>query len=159
MKQEPIVIIVDFDGTVVTHAYPKIGFDIGAVSVLKELVEYGNKLVLFTMRSGETLTHAIKWFADIGIPLYGIQTNPTQKSWTSSPKAYGQLIIDDAALGCPLMMNEKLSLRPFVNWDEVRTQLIYKGLINWKKIEVKDIDFSKIKVITYSPDKKTDENV
>ena len=31
------LIAVDFDGTVVTHAYPEIGDDAGAVPVLKEL--------------------------------------------------------------------------------------------------------------------------
>ena len=29
---------IDFDGTVVTHAYPHMGMDAGAVFVLKELV-------------------------------------------------------------------------------------------------------------------------
>ena len=33
-----MVIALDFDGTVVTHEYPYIGEDIGAVPVLKELV-------------------------------------------------------------------------------------------------------------------------
>ena len=32
------IIAVDFDGTVVTHAYPHIGNDIGAVPVLRELI-------------------------------------------------------------------------------------------------------------------------
>lgn len=34
-----MVIAVDFDGTCVTHEFPKVGKDIGAVPVLKELVE------------------------------------------------------------------------------------------------------------------------
>lgn len=45
------IIGIDFDGTVVTHDFPKIGKDIGAVPVLKKLVENGHKLILFTMRS------------------------------------------------------------------------------------------------------------
>ncbi len=53
MKIKPIVINVDFDGTVVTHEFPKIGKDIGAVPVLRELVEHGHKLILFTMRSNK----------------------------------------------------------------------------------------------------------
>ena len=44
-------IVIDFDGTVVTHEFPKIGRDIGAVPVLKELVANGHRLILFTMRS------------------------------------------------------------------------------------------------------------
>lgn len=45
------IIGIDFDGTVVTHDFPKIGKDIGAVTILKRLVENGHKLILFTMRS------------------------------------------------------------------------------------------------------------
>ena len=32
-------ICVDFDGTCVTHEFPKVGKDIGAVPVLKKLVD------------------------------------------------------------------------------------------------------------------------
>jgi len=42
---------IDFDGTCVTHKFPKIGKEIGAVPVLKKLVEQGHRLILFTMRS------------------------------------------------------------------------------------------------------------
>lgn len=34
-------IAIDFDGTCVSNDFPKIGKDIGAVPVLKELVEKG----------------------------------------------------------------------------------------------------------------------
>lgn len=34
-----MVIAVDFDGTCVTHEFPKIGKDIGAIPVLRKLVE------------------------------------------------------------------------------------------------------------------------
>lgn len=107
-------ICIDFDGTCVTHEFPRIGEDIGAVPVLKELVAAGHKLILFTMRSdrktkkkigSETvvveenfLTDAINWFVENGIELYGVQKNPKQRFWTSSPKAYGHLYIDDANL-------------------------------------------------------------
>ena len=46
-----MIIVVDFDGTCVTHEFPEVGRDIGAVSVLKELVEKGHKIILYTMRS------------------------------------------------------------------------------------------------------------
>ena len=48
-------IAVDFDGTCVTHDYPRIGKEIGATKVLKRLVEAGHKLILNTMRSGKEL--------------------------------------------------------------------------------------------------------
>jgi hypothetical protein len=112
-------ICVDFDGTCTTHDYPKVGKSIGAEAVLTKLVNNGHKLILFTMRSGPELQEAIEWFRSNNIELYGVQENPTQKAWTSSPKAYGHLYIDDAALGAPLTTDPLLSSRPFVNWDEV----------------------------------------
>jgi hypothetical protein len=132
-----MVIAIDFDGTCVTHEFPKVGKDIGAVPVLKELVKNGHQLVLFTMRSDSLdvtgdrhLSDAIDWFAENGIPLYGIQKNPTQHQWTSSPKAYAQLYIDDAALGCPLKYDPTYAERPFVNWNTVRELLFIKEILN-----------------------------
>ena len=82
------LIAVDFDGTVVTHAYPEIGDDAGAVAVLKELTDNGCRLILYTMRSGALLDKAVKWFRDREIPLYAINENPSQQRWTSSPKIH-----------------------------------------------------------------------
>ena len=122
-------IAVDFDGTCVTHEYPNVGRDIGAVPVLKKLVEAGHKLILNTMRSGDELADAIQWFIDNDIPLFGANENPTQKSWTASPKVYAHIYIDDAALGCPLT-TDKIT-RPFVDWKEVEKQLRKMKLITY----------------------------
>lgn len=146
-------IVIDFDGTCVTHEFPKVGRDIGAVPVLKELVANGHNLILFTMRSnvkepyskspeiitesGNYLTDAINWFKEREIPLYGIQRNPTQDTWTTSPKAYGQIIIDDAALGCPLVQyfqgkyiyENKESERSYVDWEIVKKELQHLGCL------------------------------
>lgn len=112
-------IAVDFDGTCVTHEYPKVGKDIGAVPVLKKLTDSGHKIILNTMRSGKELAAAIKWFIDNDIPLFGANENPTQKSWTTSPKVYADLYIDDAALGCPLKRDPYISDRSYVDWNEI----------------------------------------
>lgn len=122
MKPNVNVIAVDFDGTVVRHAYPEIGGDVGAVPVLRRMVSAGYKLILFTMRSGRELQDAVDWCAKHEIPLHGINENPGQKSWTSSPKAYAQLYIDDAALGAPLI-HPKDGSRPFIDWIKVETMI------------------------------------
>ena len=75
------------------------------------------------------LTEAVKWFEDNGIPLYGIQKNPTQRFWTSSPKAYGHLYIDDAALGCPLVLDDPTSDRPYIDWVRIREILVDSGVL------------------------------
>ena len=122
-------IAIDFDGTCVTHDYPRIGKEIGATKVLKRLVEAGHKLILNTMRSDKELHDAVNWFKKNGIELYGVNENPTQKRWTNSPKVYAHMYIDDAALGCPLINAPELSNRPFVDWDSIDRQLIQKGII------------------------------
>ena len=115
----PGIIAVDFDGTVVTHEFPRVGQDVpGAAFVLNRLVLKGHKLVLWTMRSGDYLQDAVDWFANHDIPLYGIQRNPEQ-DWTTSPKCYANIYIDDAALGCPLIYPLAAGARPYVNWGEV----------------------------------------
>jgi hypothetical protein len=120
-----VIIAVDFDGTCVTHDYPEVGKDIGAVPVLKKLVEDGHQLILNTMRSGNELEDAVEWFNQNDIQLYGIQTNPTQKSWTDSPKVYANLYIDDAALGAPLLRDPNVSPREFIDWGMVKQYFGY----------------------------------
>ena len=70
------------------------------------------------------------WFIDNHIPLHGVNVNPTQHTWTKSPKAYGQLYIDDAALGCPLIYNSEISDRPFVDWAKVEEMLKDIGVLS-----------------------------
>lgn len=123
-----MIICIDFDGTCVTHDYPDVGKDIGAVEVLHSLVKNGHELILFTMRSEGPLNDAVKWFEDNNIPLFGVNVNPTQHTWTKSPKAYGHLYIDDAALGTPLF-ESSLSRRPYVHWPVIKQLLTDKGLI------------------------------
>ena len=129
-----MIIAIDFDGTCVTHEYPKVGRDIGAAPILKKLVGNGHKLILFTMRSSMRgispvtqkeedggLSDAIGWFKKNDIELWAIQTNPEQAAWTESPKCYAQLYIDDAALGAPLIYKGKG--RPYMDWEAAESML------------------------------------
>lgn len=120
---------IDFDGTVVKHNYPEVGEDIGAVPVLKRLIECGHKLILFTMRDSKngTLDDAVNWFKENNIPLYGVNKNPTQ-SWTDSPKAYCNLYIDDAAFGIPSKIDEETG-RKYVDWEKVEKMLEEEGIL------------------------------
>lgn len=123
-----MTIAVDFDGTCVKHRYPMVGEDVdGAVSVLKELVRKGHKIILYTTRSGDTLDDAISWFIDNGIELWGINRNPEQYRWSPSSKVFANLYIDDAALGIPLIEPE--DDRDYVDWNRVRDILITKNVI------------------------------
>ena len=123
------IIAIDFDGTCVTHDYPEVGKDIGAIPVLRALRENGHHLILNTMRDSQELEDAKMWFAHNGITLFGANCNPTQSGWTTSPKVYAQVYIDDAALGCPLKFEPSFSNRPFVDWREVTKYLTARGLL------------------------------
>ena len=137
MIKEKIILAIDFDGTCVTHEYPKVGKDIGSVPVLKKLVENGHKLMLWTMRGNKptsegvnTLQDAVDWFKNNDIPLWGINENPDQKAsgWTNSNKQYAKMYIDDTALGCPLMYDWGIE-KPFIDWVKVEIELTKMGLI------------------------------
>lgn len=144
-----MIIGVDFDGTCVTHDFPNVGKEIGAVEILRKLVGNGHQIILFTMRSNKlvkwetniddtgnyvptdrnTLQDAVDWFYSHRIPLYGINENPTQRAWTNSPKPYCHYYIDDSAIGCPLTFNDDISNRPYVDWKGVEAFLIMKEVL------------------------------
>lgn len=112
-------ICVDFDGTIVDHRFPNIGQPVpGAIFYMKEWRKRGAQLILFTMRSGTSLDEAVRFLISTGVELYGINENPSQGSWTTSPKAYGKIYVDDAAFGCPLIHPPGFA-RPCVDWTEV----------------------------------------
>ena len=121
-------ICVDFDGTVVDHRYPDIGEPVPvAVAWLKRLQLLGAKIILFTMRSNRAegmnfLQDAVVYLEENGIQLFGVNRNPDQDIWTSSPKAYGEVYVDDAAFGCPLIQPKGFA-RPCVDWKKVGPQL------------------------------------
>ena len=118
-----MIIAVDFDGTCVDHKFPELGEDVPhAVDVLKELIEEGHKIILYTMRSGKYLESAIQWFKIRDIKLSGIQYENHQSEWTSSNKCYANLYIDDAALGAPLTYKE--GPIPMIDWIKVRSILL-----------------------------------
>lgn len=128
MSYSGLVIAVDFDGTCVTHEYPFLGDDVGAVPVLRELVEHGHRIILYTMRSGKLEKEAREWFKANNIPLYDINHNPEQRQWTKSVKIHADLYIDDSALGVPLKRTPTTG-RPFVDWERVREMLVKEGFL------------------------------
>lgn len=119
-----MVICLDFDGTVVDHCFPGMGAPVpGAIECLKRFRKAGAKIILFTMRSdggqfGNVLTAAVDYLEKNGITLYGVNENPDQPDWSSSPKPYAHLYIDDAAVGCPLIHPENF-IRPCADWETI----------------------------------------
>lgn len=112
-----IIVAVDFDGTIVTHEYPKIGKPLPyAIETLKKIVAAGGRLILYTMRSGEQLSEAIFYLRNNDVVLWGVNKNHEQEKWTTSPKVYANIYIDDAALGTHTLQDPAFASRPYVDW-------------------------------------------
>lgn len=134
------IFAVDFDGTMVTHEFPKIGHELPCMrGVLRKLREKGYKVFLWTMRghpdlskyghtnymTGEyipqdTLQEAIDWCEERGIEFDGINKSPAQ--FSTSLKQYAACYIDDAALGCPLKYYQEWNTVA-ADWSEIAVRL------------------------------------
>lgn len=99
-----MTIAVDFDGTIVTHAYPAIGKPIPfAIDALKRLQQEDNHLIiLWSCREGKLLQDAIDYCHDRGLDFYAVNTNfpdePVSDGLTAR-KLTADLFIDDRNLG------------------------------------------------------------
>ncbi len=100
-----MIIAVDFDGTIVEHRYPDMGKEIpNAFKVLKKLKADGHILILWTYRSGDELTQAVKFCKRNGFEFYAVNNNSGDEDFdfTYSRKIYADLYIDDRnLLGLP----------------------------------------------------------
>lgn len=100
--KKTLTIAVDFDGTIVEHAYPDIGDEIPfAIHTLKTLQGKGHRLILWTYRSGETLQKAIDFCTQRGLEFYAVNKSyPEEKmSDQASRKILADLYIDDRNIG------------------------------------------------------------
>ena len=76
MKKATKIIAVDFDGCLVTNAYPAIGTTIPVT--LRPLLEEqhrGARIILWTCRRGELLDAAVYWCQDHGLHLDAVNEN------------------------------------------------------------------------------------
>ena len=96
------VIAVDFDGTIVTHAYPAIGKEmLFAFATLKEFQSRGHKLILWTFRSGELLDEAVEYCKKNGVEFYAVNKNYPEEVFSDkiSRKVNADIFIDDRNVG------------------------------------------------------------
>ena len=97
-----MIIAVDFDGTIVEHAYPRIGRPIPfAIDVLKKLQqEERHTLLLWTIREGDLLEEAVDYCARNGITFYAVNKNyPEEEQGACPRKLMADIFIDDKNIG------------------------------------------------------------
>lgn len=113
------IIAVDFDGTVVEDAYPRIGKPkMFAFETLKQLHNEGYRLILWTYRSGKALQEAVDFCKQNGIEFEAVNNSFDGEVFdkqTQSRKINADIFIDDRNLG------------GFPGWGEVY-QIITKKL-------------------------------
>ena len=100
-----MVIAVDFDGTIVEHKYPAIGKERPfAVATLKQLMDDGHKLVLWSVRTGALLDEAVAWCEERGVRFYAVNSNFDEDANSINSdnfcrKLKVQMFIDDRNVG------------------------------------------------------------
>jgi len=100
-----MLIAVDFDGTIVEHAYPAIGKPIPfAIDVLKRLQDEGHLIILWTFRTGETLDEAVNYCKEQGLEFFAVNKMYPEEEWVEGGprKIDADIFIDDKnILGLP----------------------------------------------------------
>ncbi|MFD2725462.1 BT0820 family HAD-type phosphatase [Hyunsoonleella rubra] len=112
---DTLIIAVDFDGTIVEDAYPKIGKpQMFAFQTLKKLQEEGHRLILWTYRCGDKLDEAVAFCEDNGIHFYAVNQSFPEEEYTNdiSRKINADVFIDDRNIG------------GFLGWGEIYQLLI-----------------------------------
>lgn len=97
-------IAVDFDGTIVTHEYPKIGREIPfAIETLKMLIRDQHRLILWSVREGELLQEAVDWCKERGVEFWAVNKDYPEESYENnnhfSRKLKADYFIDDRNIG------------------------------------------------------------
>lgn len=102
MNTKTYTIAVDFDGTVVEDAYPKIGRPkLFAFDTMKKLQERGHRLILWTYRHGKRLQEAVDFCKENGIEFYAVNKSFPEEDFdgTASRKLNADYFIDDRNIG------------------------------------------------------------
>lgn len=117
IHENALKIAVDFDGTIVENAYPRIGKEmLFAFSTMKELQKKGHMLILWTYRTGPLLEEAVRYCAENGVEFYAVnESYPGETGTGVYPRKLNvDLFIDDRNVG------------GFLGWSRI-WQLLYPG--------------------------------
>ena len=99
-----MIIAVDFDGTIVEHEYPNIGKEkIFATETLRQLINDGHRLILWTVREGKLLDEAVEWCRQRGVEFYAVNKDFPEENISKneqfSRKIKADVWIDDLNIG------------------------------------------------------------
>ena len=119
LPKDHLIIAIDFDGTIVEDAYPKIGKPmIFAFDTIKKLQSEGHRLILWTYRNGKKIQEAVDFCKENGIEFYAVNSSYDEEEFDlnkMSRKIHADLFIDDRNFG------------GFPGWGEIYHQLHKEG--------------------------------
>jgi hypothetical protein len=97
-----MVYAVDFDGTLCVNEYPEIGAPRSAIiDFIKRRRADGDKIILWTCRSGRKLADAVEWCVSLGLEFDAINDNLSENIAcynNNSRKVSADYYIDDRNL-------------------------------------------------------------
>lgn len=106
--QNKKIYAVDFDGTLCKNMYPSIGSpNSSMINHIKSLQQAGNKVILWTCRTGEKLAQAVSWCKSQGIVFDKVNENLESSVATYGDdcrKIYADFYIDDKCI--PMIKGE-----------------------------------------------------
>ncbi|CDF78218.1 conserved hypothetical protein [Formosa agariphila KMM 3901] len=132
--QDKLILAIDFDGTIVEDAYPRVGKPkTFAFETLKRLQKDGHRLILWTYRCGKPLEEAVAFCKENGIEFYAINSSFPEEKYdeSKSRKINADIFIDDRNIG------------GFLGWGEIY-QLLSDPDFNPNSVEKKKGFFSSI---------------
>lgn len=138
-----MVIAVDFDGVLCENGnFPEIGKPIyPMVSFVRELMDQGHEVVLWTSRVGKPLNEAVEWCKDRGLRFCAVNDNaPSNKEQylkeypNGTRKVYADLYIDDHNEQFQFMLERGFSCEFIIN-DQIKK---VRGVIKWKTRKPKE---------------------
>lgn len=114
-----MIVAVDFDGVLCKDRFPDIGEPYyQVISLIRECIDRGHEVVLWTTRNGEELEKAVAWCEDRGLhfcavnaPAPSNEKKYRDKYPTQSRKIYADVYVDDHNLGFSIRGLESELLR------------------------------------------------
>ena len=109
-KRNYKIYAVDFDGTLCKNSWPDIGKPNRVlIPALLELRANGDKLILWTCRTGDLLVEAVSWCKEQGLEFDAVNENLPEiigQFGTESRKVFADVYVDDKVISPDLKFSE-----------------------------------------------------
>ncbi len=131
-----MIIAIDFDGILCQSKFPEIGPpNYNVISLVRQLIDKGHEIILWTSRNGEELTAAVDWcgerglhFCNVNGPAPSNEAEYKDKYDTQSRKIYADIYIDDHNL-------EFISRSTGICGIDAVERYLQEGVKSWKTEE------------------------